>query len=198
MGAGSKSHPRWKACSVFPLFILDNSCTHTCPHTCLVLLSHLEHSPDLRNIRVRAKDVVLQFEWWQICGDGTCYQMTSSSLPLRTLHAFSFGPFPLFIFPSCNLSANEAHREAQFQPPPGLWASPAAMSMSPNTANIGCSLLLIPWRCIVGIKAQASPGIVQQNVPSPAAHPVHQLVGRVAAKTGTGRWRTPARSQSRG
>lgn len=103
VGAGSKSHPWWKPCSVFPLFILDNSCTHTC----LLLLSLLEHSPVLRNITVRAEDIILEFDGKFVGIKLATWLVTSSSLPWRTSHvAFSLGPFPSFVFPSCGLSAN--------------------------------------------------------------------------------------------
>lgn len=95
VGAGSKSHPWWKPCSVFPLFILDNSCTYTC----LLLLSHLECSPDLRNIRVRAEDIILEFDGKFMGMELAIWLVTSSSLPLRTLCvAFSLDPFPRILF----------------------------------------------------------------------------------------------------
>ena len=88
--------------------------------------------------------------------------VTSSSLLLRTLCvAFSFGPFQPFVFPSCGPNANEANRGAGLWPPPGLWASLAAVSMSPNAGSSGCCLLLTPW---LWVKARALPGIAQQNV----------------------------------
>lgn len=95
--------------------------------------------------------------------DPATWLVTSSSLPLRTVRvAFSFGPFPPFVFPSCGLNVNEANRRAGLWPP-SLRASPAAVSMSPNAGSSGCCLLT-PWLCTMGVEVQASPGIAQQNV----------------------------------
>lgn len=38
----------------------------------IFLLSHLEHFPDIRNIRIRMEDI-LEFDGQWICGDGRCY-----------------------------------------------------------------------------------------------------------------------------